>query len=193
MGYLCATALALTAGPAPAQAPASSAPGVCTLYREGIFGDSALGKHVGERLRQISEQDNAGLVGERSAFERDVAAFNAQRGTLPPEEAGRRAQALQARVGALQTKAESLQADLAATERDALQRILNEVAPIVTDLARQRGCGAVIDKKSVFLFLNDPSMDLTAEVVRRLDAKTTQMPVERRRAGGILTRPAQPR
>ena len=183
-----AALLALSATPALAQTTA--APGVCILFREQLFGDSTVGRYVGERLRTIREQGLSGLKAEQTQFETDVKAFNQQRATLAPAAAEQRGRALEQRLQQIQAKETSLQKDLVATEQAALSRILSEASPIVMDLAKQTGCGAVVDGKTVFVFLNNPSMNLTDATIQKLNAKITQFPVERATSGSILSRPA---
>lgn len=186
----CVLVAAASASPAIAQAPAASpAPGVCSLTRENLFGDSTVGKYVGQRLKTILDQLNAGLSAERTTFEKDVQAFQAQRATLTAAQDQTRTAELQQRLTALEAKAAANNREMAAIETDALERILVEATPIVGEVARQTGCGVVLDGKTVFVFLNNPSMDITASVIQRLNAKVTQIPVERK-AAGILTRPA---
>ena len=189
-------ALAATAGVAdaqarrPAAAPAASAPAaaaatptgpaianVCVFSTEEAIGQSAVGKYVGSRLQQIQAQVQAELQGDATPLQTDVKAYQAQAATLTPDARQQREQGLAQREQALQQKAALRQKELEATQQKALGRIAGEIQPIANTTIRARNCGLVINGQAVMAA--NPSMDVTPEVVRQLDAKITQFPFER--------------
>ena len=187
-------ALAATAGVAnaqarrPAAAPAASPPAaaaptgpaianVCVFSTEEAIGQSAVGKYVGSRLQQIQAQVQAELQGDATPLQTDVKAYQAQAATLTAEVRQQREQGLAQREQALQQKAALRQKELEATQQKALGRIAGEIQPIANTTIRARNCGLVINGQAVMAA--NPSMDVTPEVVRQLDAKITQFPFER--------------
>ena len=185
-------ALAATAGVADAQArrPAAAAAGaeaatptgpaianVCVFSTEEAIGQSAVGKYVGSRLQQIQAQVQAELQGDATPLQTDVKAYQAQAATLTPDARQQREQGLAQREQALQQKAALRQKELEATQQKALGRIAGEIQPIANTTIRARNCGLVINGQAVMAA--NPSMDVTPEVVRQLDAKITQFPFER--------------
>lgn len=169
---------------APAAAAASvrhGAPiaGLCTLSPEAVAGTSTVGKYVSTRLQQIAAQVNAELSGEKTAIDNEAKAIQA----LP--QGGDQA-ALQARVTALQTRADAFnrkaaqrEQEIQATEQKALQRISNEMNPLVRDAYQSKNCAILIQREAVLMA--NPAMDITAQVVTALNAKITQFTFDRER------------
>jgi outer membrane protein len=196
-----AAARAPAAAPAAAAAaPVVSGPpiaGVCIFSNEQAIATSAVGKYVGQRIQQLSTQANAELDAEKTAIETDVKAYDAQKPTLTADMQQQRELAFNQRAGALQRKADLRNRELQATEQKAVSRIAAEVSPLLRQIYTQRACGLLLDRNSVFGA--NPSMDVTADVVRLLDAKITQFPFDREHldqpqaapAAGQAT-PAQP-
>jgi outer membrane protein len=186
-----AAALVATSGAAmaqaarPAAAPAEAAgiptgpaiPNVCVFSQQGAIGTSAVGKYVVERLRQIQAQAQAELQGEATQLKSDISAYGTQRASLSTDVQQQRERALGERDQALQQKAQLRNRELEATQQKALSRVVSEFDPIVIQVMKQRNCGLVLDGQAALAF--NPSMDLTPEVVRQLDAKITQFPFER--------------
>ena len=64
-----------------------------------------------------------------------------------------------------------------ATEQKAVQRVLQDVGPILQGVYGQRGCGLLIDGNSVMGA--NPQMDVTPAVVAQLNTKLTPFPFDR--------------
>jgi outer membrane protein len=171
------------ASPAPAAAPAAvitaTVPGVCVLSREGVVGASTVGKYVQTRLGQLSSQTNAELTAEQTALQNDAKALEAKKTTLGEAAYQQQGVALQQRAQALQQKAQLRDRELQATEQKAVQRILQEASPLVSDQVKGKGCGILVDANSVLAA--NPGMDLTPGVVAALNTKFTQFEFDRER------------
>ena len=169
------------AAPAASLASATPAgpaiPNVCVFSNQAAIGTSAVGKYVVGRLQQIQAQAQAELQGEAATLQTDIKAYGTQRATLSTDVQQTREKALADREQALQVKAQLRNRELEATQQKALARVVNEYNPIVTTVMRTRSCGLVLDGQAALAF--NPSMDLTPDVVRQLDAKITQFPFER--------------
>jgi outer membrane protein len=171
------------ARPAAAATPAQQTPigpaipNVCVFSNQGAIGTSAVGKYVVSRLQQIQAQAQAEIQGEATQLKTDISAYGTQRATLTTEVQQQRERGLSEREQALQQKAQLRQREMEATQQKALSRVVSEFDPILATVVRQRGCGLVLDGQAVMGA--NPSMDLTQEVVRQLDAKITQFPFER--------------
>ncbi len=178
-------AMAQAARPAAAPAAAVAAstpsgppiPNVCIFSNQAAIGTSAVGKYVVSRLQQIQAQAQAELQAEETSLQTDVKAYGAQRASLSSDVQQQRERALTDRAQALQAKAQQRNRELEATQQKALARVVSEYNPIVVTVMRARSCGLVLDGQATLAF--NPAMDLTADVVRQLDAKITQFPFER--------------
>ncbi len=152
-------------------------PGVCIFSNEQAIGQSAVGKYVSERMKQLQSQATAEVNAEKTAIETDGKALEAQRATLSSDTYQQRAVALNQRIQALQKKAELRSRELQATEQKALGRIATELTPLLRTVYNKHNCGLLLDRNAVFGA--NPSMDTTEEVVKLLDAKITQFPFDR--------------
>jgi Skp family chaperone for outer membrane proteins len=182
-------ALAASATAAFAQAPAvpaAAAPkvptgpaiaGVCIFSRDAALANSAVGKFVGERLKQIQSQASAEVQGELTALQTDEKAYAAQRGSLASDVQQQRETVLRQREELLQRKAELRNRELQATEQKALSRVVVEMNPLLIQVYGQRNCGLLLDQNATFGA--NPSMNITSDVVRLLDGKITQFAFER--------------
>lgn len=173
------TAAAPAAAAQPAVRHGAPIAGVCTLSPEAVAGTSTVGKYVTTRLQQIAAQVNAELSGEKTAIDNEAKAIQA----LP--QGGDQA-ALQARVTALQTRADAFnrkaaqrEQEIQVTEQKALQRISSEMNPLVRDAYQSKNCAILLQREAVLMA--NPAMDITAQVVTALNAKITQFTFDRER------------
>jgi outer membrane protein len=186
-------ALVLSAGAAlaqaarPATAPLANAaagvptgpaiPNMCIFSQQAAVGTSAVGKYVVSRLQQIQAQAQAELQSEETQLQTDIKTYGTQRASLSTDVQAQRDRALTERAQALQQKAQLRSRELEATQQKAISRVVSEYDPIVIAVMKSRNCGIVLDGQAALAF--NPSMDLTPDVVRQLDAKITQFPFER--------------
>jgi outer membrane protein len=162
--------------PAPiAQGPAI--PGLCVVWREQAIEKSKVGEYAKERLKQIATQVNAELTPEGTAIQTDAKAFEAARATLDQATQQSRAQALQARYDAFRQKQDLRQRELRATQDKALNRIAQELVPIISELYQSHRCSILMDKNAVLI--ENPDMNITQAAITGLDAKIQQFPFER--------------
>ena len=95
-----------------------------------------------------------------------------------------RAQALQTRFDAWQTKAGQRQREVEATEQKAFLRVAQEMDPIIKAAYQTNHCSILFERDNVILA--NPAMDLTPAVVAGVNAKIQQFAFDRE----VL--PAQP-
>lgn len=178
-------ALSLSSTAAMAQAPATPAaqplggpviPGVCLLSREAVFVNAAVGKAATARLQELARVAQAEIDNERKPLEAEAKALQGQ-----PENAQTktRRESLGTRWQALQAKAAHNGQEIEATRGKAMERIATETQPVIAQVYGQKKCGLVLDRGTVLggNFAND----LTADVVKGLDARITTITFERER------------
>jgi outer membrane protein len=168
---------AAPAAPAPAIAQGPAIPGVCVVWREQAIEKSKVGEWAKERLKQIATQVNAELAPEGTSIQTDAKAFEAARSTMDQATQQSKAQALQARYDAFRQKQELRQRELRATQDKALNRIAQELVPIISELYQSHRCSILVDKNAVLI--ENPDMNLTQAAITGLDGKIQQFPFER--------------
>jgi outer membrane protein len=192
----CVAALSLTAAaPALAQTPTAPAvthgaalPGVCILSFEGAIAQSSVGKYVQTRIQQIATQVQSELRGEETAIQTEARTLEGQRGSLDQASLDKRGADLQVRAAAFQRKAQLRERELQATQQKALNRISDEMQPVVRQVYQQRQCGLLLQREAVVLA--NPAMDVTPAVVTGLNAKITQFTFDRERLDQPAAAPA---
>lgn len=176
-------ALGLVSTAATAQAPAASQPlggpvipGICLLSREAVFANGAIGKAATARLQELARTAQAEIDVERSPLEAEAKALQGQPDNAQSKS---RRDALAARWQALQVKVQHNNREIEATRAKAMERIAAETQPVVAQVYSQKKCGLVLDRGTVLggNFAND----LTAEVVRGVDARIKTITFERER------------
>jgi Skp family chaperone for outer membrane proteins len=165
--------------PAPPIAAGPPIPGLCIISMNQAISASTVGVYVTGRLNQITAQVKAELGPENTAIETEGRALEAARPTLDAATFQTRGQALNTRIGALRQKADLRQREVQATEQKAVNRIAQELDPVVRQLYQSKRCSVLIDKGSVINA--NPDMDMTAQAIAGLNARIQQFAFERER------------
>lgn len=152
-------------------------PGICLVSRQAIFANAKIGVAAEARLRQITTEAQREVDAERTPIETDVKAFQAEAARLTPEQRVTRERALNARLQPVQAKAQRRSQEIEATRAKALQRVAAEAQPVLAQAYGARKCGLLLDRNSVLG--GNLANDLTADVVRGLDAKITTITFNR--------------
>lgn len=178
------SALLLTGGAGAAENPASmnglggpEIPGVCLLSRQAVFANAEIGKSASAQIDKMTQEAQAEVIAERKPLEEEARTLESRRGELAAEKFAEQQQSLGRRWAELQKKADHRSREIEATRQKAIERISNEAQSVIASVYTQRGCGLLIDR-AVALGGN-LSGDLTEAVVRKLDSKIKQFPIQR--------------
>ncbi len=171
-------ALALTAltAPAFAQAPAEglggpAVAGVCLLSQQAILVNAKVGAGATQRLQQLMAQAQAEVNRDRAPIDADLKALQAKAPKEKPADLQKEQAALQARYQVVQAKADQRTRQVEATRLKVIQRVEAESQSVIATVYKAHGCGLLLDRNAVLG--GNMSGDLTAEVVKALDAKIT--------------------
>jgi outer membrane protein len=171
------SALSLTAsyivcgGPAVAQVtPAPGAPlaGLCVYSENVILGQSQAGAGANQQLTQLQNSINSELRAARDKLVADDQALTAQKAKLPAADFAAQGTALQARARELQNLATTRNSQLTRTRDGAIAQISKAALPLLNASLTAHHCAIVLDKAPVYSV--NPAMDLTGEVMQRLNA-----------------------
>ncbi|MDP2259540.1 MAG: OmpH family outer membrane protein [Caulobacter sp.] len=184
-----ATAFAVFASSASAQtAPAAAAPapirhgaavpGVCFYNFERALASSDVGKAVAARINVIAKEVEVELTNEEKTLTTDIQGFDRARATMTPDAAEQRASQLTIRRNALARKLDLRQRELQATRGKALDRIEQEMSPVVIATYQARSCAVLLAGSVV---TGNPQMDITDQVVAGLNAKIKTLTFNRER------------
>ena len=176
-------AQAQTAAPAaPAAPPINHGPpiaGLCTISVDQAIGTSVVGKFVGTRMDQIVAQVRAELSPEETALTTEQRAIEQARTTTDPVALQSRQANFNLRATNYQRKADQRQRELQATEQKAIQRIGQELDPVVRQVYQTSHCSILISRDAVIGNLANPAMDITGAAVVALNARIQQFQFDR--------------
>jgi Skp family chaperone for outer membrane proteins len=184
--FLAHPATAQQAAPAPAFG-GPVVPGVCLLSREAVFANAAVGKAVSARIGELARAAQAEVDQQRTPIETEARALAAQGADAKTQA---RRDALATRWQGLQRRAAHDSREIEATRAKALARVADEAQPVIAKVYAERQCGLLFDRNSVLG--GNFSNDLTADVVKALDAKITTFGFEREKLPQAVESGARP-
>lgn len=162
------TATALpTVALAQAAAPQSA---IIIVDMDRVGAESAAGKSGASQLKTKADsvQARAKALADQLRGEEETLVKARQANSMAPE-------AFQAKVKDLQTKQNNARTELGNREQEftrsqtyVRQQIFNAVGPIIQTVMRERGAQVVLARDAALAV--NPALDVTAEVIRRLDA-----------------------
>jgi Skp family chaperone for outer membrane proteins len=164
---------------APIAQAQSGAAGVVVVDRARIFAESAAGKSAQTQLQTIASNIKRELEAESKPIETEAKALgpsfqdkNRQQilEELQKDEALRnKYQSYAQKLSALDEKAQIRNAELNETRNRAIAEVLRNADPLIIDIMKERNAAVVLEAGVVLM--HNQAVDVTAEVVKRLDAK----------------------
>ncbi|HEU4669226.1 MAG TPA: OmpH family outer membrane protein [Dyella sp.] len=148
-------------------------PGLCMISREAVFAQSKVGQAASERLKQLAQQAQGQLGGEREPLQKDIQKFQQDAPKLAEAQRKQQGQALQQRMQQFQQKAGELNERIQLTRSKIMERIGQQAEPIVASAYKSHGCGLLLNRDAVLG--GNVSNDLTTDVVKGLDGKITTL------------------
>lgn len=186
VGTAAATALLFT-GPSFAQTAATPTPaplthgapltGVCILDAQEAIATSTVGKAVAARMQQLVQQVSAELQPEQTIINNEAKTLESGKATMDQATWQKRATDLQTRGAAFERKANQRQRELEVTNQKAINRVAQEMDPVITSVYQQRRCSLLLDGRSVMAA--NPAMDITPSVISGLNARIQTFTFER--------------
>lgn len=148
--------------------PMTGAP-LLTVDQDRLFVESAWGRRAQEEFEakgnEIAEENEA-LAMQLQAEE---ASLTEQRSALDPAEFRRLADAFDSRATAIRRERAQAVQDLNAMIEADRTAFYRAALPVMGEMMQERGAVAVLDRRTVFVSLD--AIDITSDLVRRLDAE----------------------
>ncbi|MFM1976496.1 MAG: hypothetical protein RL145_1342 [Pseudomonadota bacterium] len=172
--------------PAPAAAPAAARPAgspavlsPVVVYDLGsLIQDSLAGQDMSNKLKAIRDQINRELEPDQRQLESELRAILASSVQESQSAAGRqRQEAFQRLNGEFQQKQERLSQVMQLTERNAIEAFNKAMAPVLQQTLVARNGLIAISANQVEAFI--PGVDMTADLITRLNATTKTINVVR--------------
>ncbi len=174
VGVLMAGSLALAQ---PAAAQNAQATTVLVMDEARVIGQSAVGKSVMQQLKTMGEQMNTELERESKAIAAEKDRISSQRDQLTQVQLQQRVEALGRRAQNFEQLMKTRGQELEATRAKAMETINKYLEPILKEVTTRRGAEILVDR-SQLIYANS-SVDITPEVIQKLDATLKPFRVER--------------
>ncbi len=175
---LAVVAIALcAAGIVSPQAVQAATPTVIVVVSmDVILSQSQVGKSVATQLQSYSTALQAEAKKSNDSIQAEAKKLSKDRALMQPADFNKKVTALQQREGDLQRRMGEKGQELQLAEQKARSQIDQALGPIITDIMTKNGANVVLEKGSTLI--TTPELDITPEVLRRLNEKLTQLTVK---------------
>lgn len=160
---LAAAVLAASATVAHAQA---LAPKIAVVRSADVVRDSAQFKAAESKMKAEFEKRKNDLEAQAKAFGDDVKAYQRDGDTLSADQRAKKEKDLNARQVDLQFAQRKFQEDLANRDRELTQDMMSKIKTVIVAISKEKGITLVVQDP----VYSDDSIDITADVLKRLNA-----------------------
>src|SRR6185437_3828958 len=169
-----AVALGLTAlSPLPARSQQVAAPVIITVDVQQILRDSLVAKDVQSQMDQRTDRYTKEVTGQENELQKTQEELENERKTLAPDVFNARMRDFQRRYDALDNRVQLTRQALQQSYNDAMTKVETTALQIISDIAAERKANLVLAKAAVLF--EAPELDITQEVIKRLDVKLPQV------------------
>ncbi|HEY3919622.1 MAG TPA: OmpH family outer membrane protein [Stellaceae bacterium] len=175
--FVLAAALALAALPPLAARSQQVAPPVLiTVDVQQILRDSLVAKDVQAQMDQRTDRYTKEVTDQENDLQKTQDELEQQRTTLAPDVFNAKMRDFQQRYDTLDTRVQVARQALQQSYNDAMTKIENTALQIISDIAAERKANIVVAKAAVLF--EAPQLDITQEVIQRLDVKLPQIQLQ---------------
>lgn len=165
---------------------AANAQTILVINEETILTESQVGRHIASQLETIGREIQTELEQAAAPINQENEALQAETSALSQDAIQQRPDLIQ-RIQALQQNAQQLerlrrvrQQELVATERQALQPVVQTLQTVLQEVVSERNASILLDQSQV-VYASE-SIDVTQTVIERLNQRMQTTPVTRVRA-----------
>ncbi len=150
-------------------------PGLCVLNQQAIFNSAKVGLSANAQYKKRRDAAQSSVHAEAAKIKADADALQTQK--LPQAQMQQRQQLLAKRQEDLRARAAKESQDLEATRRNAVTKIAAAAQPIIKQVYDQKKCGMLLARTAILA--GNGGMDITVAVIQVLDAKVTNVPLDK--------------
>lgn len=161
-------ALLLAAGTLSAQ----GTPSMVFINSQRVMAEAPSVQQAREAMQREMARLEAQITPLQQEYQQMAEDFQAQQGTMTGEIRRQRQQALAEKQQEIQQRAEQLEQEAQGKQQELLQPALQGINTVIDELREERGYSFVFDVAAGGLIAADPSLDITDEVLRRLQASS---------------------
>jgi outer membrane protein len=169
-----AVVLGLTAlSPLAARGQQVPAPVIVTVDVQQILRDSLVAKDVQAQMDQRTDRYTKEVTDQENELQKTQEQLEKERSTLAPEAFNAKMREFQRRYDALDNRVQATRQALQQSYNDAMTKVETTALQIISDIAVERKANLVVAKAAVLF--EAPELDITQEVIKRLDVKLPQV------------------
>src|ERR1700761_535345 len=169
-----AVALGLTAlSPLSVHGQQVPTPVIVTVDVQQILRDSLVAKDVQAQMDQRTDRYTKEVTSQENDLQKTQEELEKERTTLAPDAFNERMRDFQRRYDALDNRVQATRQALQQSYNDAMTKVENTAVQIIADIAAERKANLVVAKAAVLF--EAPELDITQEVIKRLDVKLPQV------------------
>jgi Skp family chaperone for outer membrane proteins len=156
-----------------AAAPQVAAPVIVTVDVQQILRDSLVAKDVQAQMNQRTDRYTKEVSNQENELQKTQEELEKERSTLAPEAFNAKMRDFQRRYDTLDNRVQATRQALQQSYNDAMTKVENTALQIIADIASERKANLVVAKAAVLF--EAPELDITQEVIKRLDVKLPQV------------------
>lgn len=168
---------AASEGPVPEAKGPVPDPVMLVVDKGAILQASKAGQDIGRQVQSYAMGVRSQLEPQAKALRAEQDALKAQIANLSPDERQRRIAAYDAKEEAFQRTTQVKEAAIKQAVSAAQKQLSAKMGPILKQIMSERHANLIVDKQAV-MFATDPSLDVSAEAVKRLDQVLPAQPVQ---------------
>jgi Skp family chaperone for outer membrane proteins len=153
-----------------------SAPVIAVVDAGQIMQNSEAAKAVRNQIEKIGKNYDQGLTAEKDRLEKEQQELEQQRATLAADAFQQKQRDFQQKVAAFERELQERRRKLAEVDSNAAEQIRAALIQVVDQISKEMGLNLVMTRADVIHA--DPGMDITTEVLRRLNAKLPTVAVQ---------------
>jgi len=135
-----------------------------------LLTESSLGKASQARLQNFYEAKQTELQQEYQALQREGASLENQRSVLAADAYTAKRNQLEQKTLAFRQKSEEAEREFKKMQQEETGKFLTAMAPIIDSLGKEGSYTLILRRSAPAVLYYDPAIDVTDEVLRRLDA-----------------------
>lgn len=167
----CKQGATTTATPPPAAASADSKNEIVYINSDSLSKNYTYVKDMDKRLTTKSDAAKADLQSKGEAFQREVADYQKSASTMAADQRQTTEQRLQREQQQLQSYQQNASAEIQNEQSVEMGKLYDKISDFIKAYAKEKGYKMVLtySKNNTSMLYGDPSLDVTADVVKRLN------------------------
>jgi Skp family chaperone for outer membrane proteins len=150
---------------------------IAVLEMRRIEAEALAWKDLRTKFQQANERILGELRGIQEGLEQEGQELQQQQAILAPEAFEERRQAFEQRLQGINQQAAQRRQALEKALFEARTQIIDQIQQIVLDISEEQGLNLIMDRSNAdpTIVLAKPEIEITQEVIRRLDARITSV------------------